>query len=771
MKLEELRPNNLLGSNKSSELRRVVWTSASSAIVFVLDVTGTLPNGASRLPRQLTKAEFMRSFKSGWSVVANSLPTKEMLLPDSELTAETLETRNRNWKIIETLVSTEEALLTILHKDTRPDAISAAAKLAGVPVGRVYRLLTQFFWYGNGKSALTPRFSHRGVSKIDETTESLPKRGRPNSVTVLEGATIYQGKNVTKRDLMKFEIALVEYWAGEDLSISGAYAKMKDKLYVSSNQHKVRESTQHKVAEHFIPTQSQFRYHAKPIIARLQLWEKKKGHMDWAQKVMSRTGNATDITIGPTDIYDMDVVNLKCIAVTETDPPEVMGTVNACLAVDRASRAIPGFHFFLNVESWDAYRIALFRAFTSTEKHLERLGFDELARHAPDHAADGWCNGVFVDRGPARGRDGFMAVVNALKLERALAPKSRGDMKAVVESVNGKFQRQVALLPGGHNRVAGTRNEEQAKNAESTARLTSKQIYKFLAAAIAEHNEFHEVPQLLTKRMLYDNVAPVPVEIFKWGKKNIMGATARDHVSDSELYFLLLPNCSVSLFRGGVRHKGYYFSSPELIKFRHQNLSKKNLSIVISWDIADPEIRYWKMPNGILNVLTISKEGKKRVQGIEGEELKHFRIRELAQGIKRKSKKRSKAYISKTKEDIIAEANKRVSPKNHEPLLSPGDNKKIGIFDEKEELRLMSREHLLPKDFDIVDLVTPPPVEPIEKQEKEKTKASKSQASAAALPSHSPPANSSKPKTEEVSKARANFLKMLQSKKPMGDGK
>lgn len=772
MTLPDFRPNVLLGSKSGPQLHRVIWISASSPIVYVLDVSEPIPHGSSRMPQKMTKTAFTQAFQSGWVVVPNSLPTKEMSLPDSELTIETVETRNRNWSVIEPLVNTEAALLATLDKRTRPTVIAAAAAAAEVPTGRVYRLLTQFFWYGNGKASLTPKFNRRGTTNENIITKNSPKRGRPNSVTRLEGPTIHQGKNVTKRDLNKFSIAIRDYWMGENMPLAGAYETMKNKLYVSENQHTIRESKKHKVSEHFIPTYGQFRYHTKKIIAEENLWKKKKGHKDWAQYIMSRTGNATDITIGPTDVYDMDVVDLKCVAITETDPPEVIDIIRACLAVDRGSRAIVGFHTFLSAESWDHYRITLFRAFTSTQKYLEQLGLTDLAKHANDFAADGWCNSVYVDRGPARGREAFEAIVDELRLERAIAPTSRGDMKAVVESVNGKFQKHVALLPGGYSRASGARNKERAKNAESMARLTTKQITKFLAAAIAEHNEFHEVPELLTKRMLYDNVSAVPVEIFKWGKANIMGTTARDHISDSELYFRLLPSFNVALYRNGVRHAGYYFSSPELVKFRYHNLSTKSLNIEISFDSSDPLRRYWKMPNGELNILSISKQGKKKIEGINGEELEYFRTRELAEDIKRRSNKRSKAYISNAKQEIIAEAEKRVFSPNHKPLLSPKDNKKIGIHQEMMASQLVSREHLQPEDYDITSITPAQP--PVLGTARKKLKAipSSSRLSTELRPADAP-MSSSAPVTsqnEVVSKAKANFLKLLRTKKTKESG-
>jgi hypothetical protein len=421
MTTSSLVSNAVLKSEKSSQLRRVIWTSPDAPIVYWMDVTGTMPRG-SRMPKMVGKAAFVKEFESSWTVSPNTLPTKEMNLPESELSAATVEIRDRNWMVIEPLVGTEEALLKTLNKQTRPTVIAAAAASAKVPVSRVYQLLTQFFWFGNGKFSLTPRLSARGALKASKDANAQPKRGRPNSVTVREGPTIYQGRNVTQSDLNRFATALEDYWVDGLQSLAATYSAMKDKLYVSSNQHSAQKLKAHKVSNHFIPTLRQFRYHAKFIIAERGLWEKRIGRQDWSQYVMSRTGSAADIAIGPTDIYDMDVVELKCIAVTDSDPPEPMGKVNACIAVDRASRAIAGFHFFQGAERWDHYRIALFRAFTSTRKHLEDLRIFDLAERAPDFAADAWCNSVYADRGPARGLDAFYALVDGLRLERALAP-------------------------------------------------------------------------------------------------------------------------------------------------------------------------------------------------------------------------------------------------------------------------------------------------------------------------------------------------------------
>lgn len=773
MNLSELKSNALL-KGPSGKLHRVIWLAPDSERIYILDVTGKLPRG-SRMPERMDWPKFIKNYGKDWTSEDISLMSEDMKLPPQELSPEATETRKKNWSAIKPLVREAEALLTTLDKQTRPAAIAQAAAAANVTVPRIYQLLTRYFWFGCNEAALTPRYKSRGSKKISSGASTRTKRGAPNAVAQLEGDTAYSGRSVTQRDLSRFFIALDKYWAEDMLSIPQTYERMCDNLYVSSNQHEKRGSFEHFVAQRFIPTVAQFKYHSRAIIAEHGLREKREGHLDWAQRTMSRTGSATDITVGPTDVYDMDVVELKCIAVTETNPPEVIGKVKACLAVDRGSRAIAGFYFFLGAESWDHYRLTLFRAFTSTKKHLEQLEYFDLAEKAPTFAADGWCNEVFVDRGPARGHNAFNAIVESLRLGRAEAPTDRGDMKAVVESVNGRFQKQVATLQGGYSRAVGARKRDQAKNAAKFARLTVNQISRFLAAAIADHNAYHNVSHLLTRRMVLDKVEGIPVEIFKWGKKNVMGRTARDRVSDEELYLRLLPSFEGTVSATGIRYNGYRYSSDELIKFRHQNLSKKSLKITLTYEKSDPLRLYWRKPDGMLGILNINKEGQKKLQGMSGEELHDFRLRELSAAIKRTAKKRQHGFISQTRKELLMEIDRRRFPKDHRPLLTPAANKKIGVYQETLAAREHSRKLLASEGYEDIPrageetLAIPSPSHtPSVRLPKHSGGASILQAPTSKIASSATPTSATQA-AKGVSKAMANFLKNFIPKASAGD--
>lgn len=698
--LAKLKDNVLLKSTDINgdypELLRVIWVREDSEYAFILNVTGRCP-ASSRMPERVERKDIIFRVENGTLIpIENFLITKDMETLDDELTTEQISTREKNYSLIKELVESDERLLGVLHSTTRGTAIRAAAVKLGTPVPRLYRLLTLYWWFGKGRNSLTPRNSlmgGRGIAKF----AGKEKIGRPNAITVLEGESSFKGVNVTSKDKEKFLKSLHEYWIKEDVSKAETYRRMCERLYVKWNRNAENKIVKHKIDPRLIPSEAQFLYHAEILIHTNGLTRYKKGHMDWAQKFMSRSGSASDITLGPTDVYDMDVLVLKCIAVTNTKAPEVIGPVSACLCVDRASRAVVGFHEFVGPETWERYRLALFFAFTPTAVHLELLKLHEWAKKAQAFGAFGWCNGVFVDRGPARGKDAFMAVVDSLGLERAIAPTERADLKAVVESINGKFQLQVANLPGGYSRKQGRRQEMKAENARAEARVPVHKIREFLVSAIAEHNEFHNASDLLTEDMIYDKVPPTPVDIFRWGQKNVRGETSPPP-SNKQLYAKLLPQTVVSVSSSGVRHKRADFNSNELIKHRERNLGKRKLSIVIYYDGLDPQRRYWEMPNGELGILEMKAQQKNKYGGMTATDYEDYQVRETASKIKKNHEKRKKGYVTQTQEKILESVTGVKRKKTETPILSPSQNMKIANMHGREEMKKMSR-NLLTEDI------------------------------------------------------------------------
>jgi hypothetical protein len=697
----ELKDGILLKSQARGrvvQLLRVVWVRDYSPAAYVLDVSGPIPGG-SRMPQYRAVVDLNHFLSTNQFKVAeeDSVRTSEMSLPDSELPASQLKSRDEKYALIREIVESDEFLCRVLSKSARGAFLRTMAKEKGVAPSRLYKLLTVFWWFGGDKNSLLDRFSMQGGKGVSKTPGE-PKRGRRNATVLLEGKTTpYKGVNVEQRDLNRFTKALDIYYVGKNYTLADTYEEMSRHLYVGWNRDDHGKTVRHPVDPLCIPTLGQFKYHARRIRQAHHMDEKKAGALEWSQNIASRTGSAGDIALGPTDVYDMDVGVLKCIAVTDNDVPEEIGNVSVCFAIDRASTAIVGFHDYVGAESWERYRFALFWAFTSTSEHLTLLGLPELAKDADEFGAFGWCNEVYVDRGPGRGNDAFYAIVDRLKLGRALAPARRGDMKAVVESVIGYFQRKVATLPGGHSRKKGIRNKEQAEDAKNMARLTVARIREFLVAAIAEHNQFHAVPHLLTRDMVRDGVKPVPVAIYRWGQRNVRGPTVQK-LNRSELYLRLLPSKTVALTSTGIRHKNARFSSPVLVQFRHRNIEKKHLKVTISWDEVDPKRRYWRMPSGALGVLDMILRDAEKLGEMSFAEMQDLHLRERAFLRKNDVQKRRKGYVSKAQEKILAK-HAGVSPpkrKSQTPLLTPTQNKTVEAMRQKEFLKTISQQTLAP---------------------------------------------------------------------------
>lgn len=687
----------LLKSATSCELFRVLWKRMKMPIVYLLDVSGKIP--ASRMPIALSTEEVIKRLAEGTlRTVEESVRLPEMTLSDEKLPFADKQKREVRFSLISSLIEPEESLIRVLAKESRGFFIKDIAEKTDIPVSRLYRLLTTYWWFGGDKNALLPRRSTQGF-RILKKSLGVEKLGRPNACAILNKSKVYYGVNVKPSDLKKFEKALQKYYVKQNLTLASTYRNMCDKYYVKWTT-KEGKKTRHPIDPTLIPTLSQFRYHAKEIINTLGLIELKAGEHEWSQYLRSRTGSASDITLGPTDVYDMDGAQLKVVAVTKGKRPEVIGLMSVLLCIDRASCAITGFHEFFGGEKWQHYHFALFWALTPTYEHLRLIGLKnwaEIAEKPASFGVSGWCNGVYVDRGPARGEMAFWAVVDGLKLQRAIAPARRGDLKGVVESTIGIFQRKVAELPGGYTRQKGLRNEEHAQNAKDYAQLNTDQIREFLIAAIAEHNEFHPVPQCLTAEMIRDSVKPVPKDIFRWGQKNVRGL--RSHgLTQSEIYMRLLPHHQATVTSGGIQHHKCRFTSDELEDFRHRNIGKDKLKITIVWDGVDPTRRYWKRPDGSLGILEMFDKEIKKYGGMSFSEFEDYQVRERAALQLNDIEKRRTGYISRAKEKILQEITEAKQPAHpvQAPLMTPSQNQKFEAIRQAEFLRGLSRKILAP---------------------------------------------------------------------------
>jgi hypothetical protein len=647
-------------------LFRVVHVDAERDIVCLLDVEDVPKRGSSRMPLCCSLSRLPRApHNVGFVPAQESLRWTAMDLPEDRLTLRERETRDALYEVIRDLVESPADYASVCTGIGRADVLKRYLAEHPVRKGKFYQVLTRFWTYGCNISALVPNHRGRGRKPVvlSKTKRHYAKPGRPNANAELDPESRYRGVPTTPADLKRFERYLKKCWVKQRTTLAEAYETMLEEAYVVTARAADGSVFKTPIDRRLVPTLRTFYHHARRLVSELGLDRERYGDHDFTVHQDNRSGTAADITLGPTDIYDVDRADFKVFLRAEWNRRVANIKPSVVLVVDRASGAIVGFHVHIGAESWLRYRIALYSALAPKEQYLRHLGYSNPkalfdAIGCPDltwKAFDlgGKCNEIYCDRGPARSHQALQTI-RSVRIGRCTAPPRRPELKAVVESVIGRFQTIVARLRGGHTRRKDVLSLAKAKDASSKAVLTLRTFRHVLIAAITDHNEFFETRARRTSEMERAGTPPVPFEIFRWGLENVRGHRP-EHLNDGELYFRLLPTKRYALTEYGVRHGGAYFNSTELMAYRLRHLHTRRPSIEASFDGLDPYVLNWN-DDGVRRELLMREADRKRFEQMTAEDVEWHAKHDAAQGNIRRIKRANKAYIPRAVAKALADS-------------------------------------------------------------------------------------------------------------------
>ncbi|KWR87778.1 hypothetical protein [Cupriavidus sp. IDO] len=190
--------------------------------------------------------------------------------------------------------------------------------------------------------------------------------------------------------------------------------------------------------------------------------------------------------------------------------------------------------------------------------------------------------------------------MNELKLDQAIAPPKRADLKGVVEGVNGIFQRRTADLPGAFKRTGERADKERQDEAQAEATMTTLDFEKILVYAINEYNLTADVDQILTNEML-GKAKPNPAGIFQWYRLLRLGGASKEW-TEREIYFRLLEPDTRTVRRGRVQYGKGFYTSQELVDFYNAEMQRPrqpdNPVINIRVPMDDATYLLWEREDG-----------------------------------------------------------------------------------------------------------------------------------------------------------------------------
>jgi hypothetical protein len=462
--------------------------------------------------------------------------------PDSEHPEKALNSRNKRITAIQPIINQLEEFLMPGYGSK---LVKTAAESAKVFRDQIYQWTYRYLQLGQMKNALLPKYyklqsPHRKLSDV-----RLGRRPRSKNAPY---------KQKTKSDEIKlFKILKKYYLKKGGNSIRFCYEKFLE-IYFSDSLTVLpdgRRRYEINADNHNYPSINQFRFWTKKLLAEKNINARRVrfGSSKYDKDLAGRSGDRIRAN-APGEVYQIDATVGDIELLSQFDPMKELrvGRPTVYSVVDEFSEAIVAFYLTLAPPSWEGMRLALFNAFRSKKQLAAEFGLDI---EDDDWPMSMICLSLLGDNAELTSAISE-AHVEDLGITVKFGRPYRGDDKGLVEkSFDHYNQNLFAKLPGFVKKGSEKRGE---KNPKIDALLTLPALNRQLIQYVLHHNNYAECdPNIRTKAMAADQVAPRRRDIWNWGVKNrpFAGKT----LPEEHLYMNLLEKGQASINREGISFK------------------------------------------------------------------------------------------------------------------------------------------------------------------------------------------------------------------------
>jgi hypothetical protein len=472
-----------------------------------------------------------------------------LLLAEENIPEEHIARRDKNYTHIEGIIFDRVFVFDYATKKRVPQLAEYARKV-GTDRKTLARLLTQYWRYGQDKTALLPAFPKSGGFGKDKkpTDKPLGAPKQPRTVAV-DRADKYIISDIDKNNFRK---SLKKYYLKETgLTLTKTYKKM----LIDSYADEVRTADACRRTP-YIPSLKQFTYWTKKLFDIGEIIKRRTTENDHLRNKRGLLGSVIQDSYLPGTHFEIDATVADVHVVSELGSQHLLGRPTIYIVIDRASRMIVGMHVSLYHASWRAARQALANSFLSKSSYCRENGveIDDSewpCAHIPKE--------LVCDNGEMIGLKAQKSLTPMTRL--SYTPPYRPDCKGVVEKrfdiLNKEVLHEFLGTTKGGNVVRGSRDPRK------DAIYTLKEVTTEIIKAILEHNRSIFDDLAFSSPLLIENdLTPTPINYWKIHvakHKHELQAAIRN-----EVIARLLPPAKVSMTRSGIHFNGLYYSCSEV---------------------------------------------------------------------------------------------------------------------------------------------------------------------------------------------------------------
>jgi putative transposase len=470
---------------------------------------------------------------------------------ESLLPAKHRKRRDLNWELIAPLV---DQTPDIFVRQQRGKMIRDRAKETKRGREAIYKYLIRFWQGGQVPNAVLPLYTLTEETVGGNEVEEPGKKRGPKSSN---GQS--QGIAIGPKERAKIRYGLKKYYYKKDLSVPEAYSKTIADLW------SVKVSsciTVKPLPPEERPTYRQFCFVHQKEMKREPAKHKRARHGDRRFQLRSRplTGCQNRASFGPGSFYEIDAGFADVELVNEVSRLPI-GRPTIYLVPDFFCLALTGLAITLEQPSCVGAFLALENSFSNKVNFCRSFDIQISEDDWPCHHVP---KALKADRGELIYPKADV-LVNAFGIRLDNLPAYRPDMKGLVERF---FKRLNEKLIHGLPGAIKNKRERGDPDPKLGAVLDLRQFTQLAIRVVLELNSEWMDNYHPDADMISDDVALIPIELWKWGVANRSGILRTR--SQATIRTNLLPRDAATVTRSGIVYKGLCYEPPKDLAERWQ---------------------------------------------------------------------------------------------------------------------------------------------------------------------------------------------------------
>ena len=483
-----------------SGLYRVLEIFAKSELMILIEL-----HTGQNIKRPFTFN--LETFETGVKVKKIFLDTFDvhptLSLSDEEIPPDWKNKRVKNYSYISTLAEDPTFLFRFAQNKKLKDIQKRAAEIQKHPTV-IYRLLYDYYRYGQTSNAFTPQYSNSGApGKPKTATEKVV--GRPKQQPEFEFQE-RSTRNVSEKERKNMRTAIKKYLINGDID---KVSKVYDNYLNDYHKEEVDAAKKEGRAPN-VPNLEQFRYHFKNSRDIVGDGKKKHGDIAWEMNYRGLLGSVRDQVIAPGDRFEIDATVADVYVVCKYNRRKVLGRPVIYVVVDTASRNVVGIYVGIKYASWEAAKQALLNAFSPKPEFCAHYGIYITDEDWPCHHMP---RALMCDNGEMIGLKPEQRV-SPMGITLEFAASGRADWKSVVERRFGIANEEVIHQMMGTTK--GKPKQRMEPDPKTKALFTLNEVITALVEDFIDFNKTRFLDDLAIPGLININDEPTPLNYWSF---------------------------------------------------------------------------------------------------------------------------------------------------------------------------------------------------------------------------------------------------------------